>query len=62
MRRRIGATDDLMIIRDFSRYFFKAIIKGITPHITGSKKHSEERAALFDVRVYVIVMFILWLP
>jgi hypothetical protein len=26
-----------------------------SPHITGSKKHSEERAALFDVRVYVIV-------
>jgi len=27
-----------------------------TPHITGSKKQSEERAALFAVRVYVIVM------
>lgn len=27
----------------------------ITSHITGSKKQSEERAALFDVRVHVIV-------
>jgi hypothetical protein len=26
-----------------------------TFHITGSKKQSEERAALFDVRVHVIV-------
>lgn len=29
---------------------------GLTPHITGSKKHSEERAALIAVRVHVIVM------
>jgi len=28
----------------------------LTPHITGSKKQSEERAALFAVRVHVIVM------
>ncbi|MEA3452329.1 MAG: hypothetical protein U9Q83_10570, partial [Bacteroidota bacterium] len=27
-----------------------------TPHITGSKKQSEERAALFAVRVHVIVI------
>jgi len=33
------------------------IIASLTPHITGSKKQSEERAALFAVRVYVIVMF-----
>ena len=26
-----------------------------TPHITGSKKQSEERAALFAVRVHVFV-------
>jgi hypothetical protein len=31
-------------------YFFSH-----TPHITGSKKQSEERAALFDVRVHVLV-------
>jgi len=31
------------------------ISQGLTPHITGSKKHSEERAALFAVRVHVIV-------
>ena len=31
-------------------------IKHLTPHITGSKKQSEERAALFAVRVHVIVM------
>lgn len=31
----------------------------LTPHITGSKKQSEERAALFVVRVYVIVMHFL---
>ncbi len=29
------------------------------PHITGSKKQSEERTALFPVRVYVIVMALL---
>ena len=29
----------------------------ITPHITGSKKQSEGRAALFAVRVHVIVIF-----
>jgi len=28
-----------------------------TPCITGSKKQSEERAALFAVRVYAIVIF-----
>jgi len=28
----------------------------LTPRITGSKKQSEERAALFDVRVHAIVM------
>ena len=28
----------------------------LTPRITGSKKQSEERAALFAVRVHVIVM------
>ncbi|WP_270675119.1 MULTISPECIES: hypothetical protein, partial [unclassified Aeromonas] len=28
----------------------------LTPHITDSKKQSEERAALFAVRVHVIVM------
>jgi hypothetical protein len=27
----------------------------LTPHITGSKKHSEERATLFAVRVHVLV-------
>ena len=27
----------------------------LTPHITGSKNQSEERAALFAVRVHVIV-------
>lgn len=30
---------------------------GLTLHITGIKKHSEERAALFYVRVHVIVMW-----
>ncbi len=34
----------------------------LTPHITGSKKQSEERAALFAVRVHVIVMFITGTP
>ena len=28
----------------------------LTPQITGSKKQSEERAALFAVRVHVIVI------
>jgi len=34
-----------------------------TPNITGSKKQSEERAALFAVRVHVIVsgFILLWL-
>jgi hypothetical protein len=31
------------------------ILDILTPHITGSKKQSEERAALFPVRVHVIV-------
>jgi len=30
----------------------------LTTHITGSKKQSEERAALFAVRVHVIVSLI----
>ena len=30
-------------------------IKALTPRITGSKKQSEERAALFAVRVHAIV-------
>ena len=34
----------------------KRDVKGLTPHITGSKKQSEGRAALFAVRVHVIVM------
>jgi hypothetical protein len=29
---------------------------GLTHHITGSKKQSEERAALFTVRAHVIVI------
>ncbi len=33
----------------------KRNMKGLTPHITGSKKQSEERAALLAVRVHVIV-------
>jgi len=32
------------------------ILHAPTPHITGSEKHSEKRAALFAVRVHVIVM------
>jgi len=35
--------------------YFQLFQKHITPHITGSKKQSEERAALFAVRVHVIV-------
>jgi len=31
--------------------------KKLTPHITGSKKQSEERAAFFAVRVHTMVMF-----
>jgi phosphoglycerate dehydrogenase-like enzyme len=31
-------------------------VVNLTPHITGSKKQSEERAALFAVRVHVLVM------
>jgi hypothetical protein len=31
-------------------------VRSPTPHITGSKKQSEERAVLFAVRVHVIVM------
>jgi hypothetical protein len=31
------------------------IIDCLTPYITGSKKQSEERAAIFAVRVHVIV-------
>jgi len=34
----------------------KSFSTASTPHITGSKKQSEERAALFAVRVHVIVM------
>ena len=36
--------------------------QGLTPHITGGKKQSEERAALFAVRVHVIVRCFLVLP
>jgi hypothetical protein len=32
----------------------------ITPHITGSKKQSEERAVLFAVRVHVIVSLLIY--
>jgi len=35
---------------------FPLIFLSLTPHITDSKKQSEERAALFAVRVHVIVM------
>jgi len=35
------------------------MLKRLTLHITGSKKRSEERAALFSVRVHVIVMALL---
>ena len=35
---------------------YRFILFFLTPHITGSKKQSEERAALFAVRVHVIVM------
>lgn len=32
-----------------------SMIGDLSPHITGSKKQIEERAALFDVRVHVII-------
>lgn len=32
-------------------------VEGLTPHITGSKKQSDEGAVLFAVRVHVIVIF-----
>ena len=32
-----------------------ALVSGLTPHITGSKKQSDEGAVLFVVRVHVIV-------
>ena len=32
----------------------------VTPHITGSEKHCEERAVLFTVRVHVIVSLIVF--
>ncbi len=35
----------------------RVIAAPVTPHITGSKKQSEGRASLFDVRVNVIVMY-----
>ena len=34
--------------------FFDARAKGITPQITGGKKHSDEGAALFGVRVHLL--------
>jgi len=40
----------------FKKLSFVGGICNLTPHITGSKKQSEERVALFPVRVYVIVM------
>ncbi len=41
--------------------FFDSVYRfsGLTLHITGSKKQSEERAALFAVRVHVIAMCVL---
>ncbi|MEA1914345.1 MAG: hypothetical protein U9N30_03420, partial [Campylobacterota bacterium] len=37
-------------------FIFSQVCRRRTPHITGSKKQSEERAALFAVRVHVIVI------
>jgi len=40
----------------FQKGFLDGLFDLLTPHITGNEKQSEERAPLFDVRVYVIVM------
>lgn len=40
--------------KDFDMYG-NMLFTSLTPHITGSKKQSEERAALLAVRVHVIV-------
>ena len=41
-----------MAVREFC---IQTLSSFLTPHITGSKKQSEERAALLAVRVHVIV-------